>query len=352
MGEECSGLRQLVGFLAFAVLLGLMLDRPTWHRVLLVALAVPFAVLANVLRVLLMSFGAIRFGTEWMNGWLHHAPAGFTIPVGFALLIGVDYLLGRRTVLPKPTQSTGERSWSLAVRLRPVAICLGLTIVLQVALKIHLQAAGADSFPGMAASLRVLPEQFTFNDGGSNRVWNGHDRPELTELQARLPYAADDLLLRDYQLQGSGLVVQLYLAYSRIGEDRKHHPEICIREVTGAPEDLSARQLISLDPEQRRQVQRFVFLTGTTGRTAVYYWHYTLLPASTNNTFLQTIHQRLGQTPPSLTVQVSVNSAHQADLKAIEASFLPALDAALRHEQLPASAVIGATRLPVALLRE
>ena len=38
VAEECSGLRQIVGFVAFAVLLGMMLDRPGWQRLLLMAL--------------------------------------------------------------------------------------------------------------------------------------------------------------------------------------------------------------------------------------------------------------------------------------------------------------------------
>ena len=41
VAEECSGLHQIVGFVAFAVLLGLLLERPGWQRLLLIVLA-PF----------------------------------------------------------------------------------------------------------------------------------------------------------------------------------------------------------------------------------------------------------------------------------------------------------------------
>ena len=137
-----------------------------------------------------------------------------------------------------------------------------------------------------------------------------------------------------------------------IGEDRKHHPEICIREVTGAPEDLSAREKFSLDAENKRQVQRFVFRTGSVGRTTVYYWHYTFLAPAAGNTFLQTLHQRLGERPPSLTVQATTNRDDPAALQAIETQLLPLVDAAFAGRILPPTAVIESNRLPVALLRE
>jgi len=356
VGEQCSGLRQLMGFLAFSVLLGFLLNRPAWHRVALVVMTVPIAILANVVRVLLMSFGAIRFGTHWMNGWLHDAPAGFTIPVGFVLLFSLDYLLRRvypSTEVEVKTEAKTSAG-SLALPLRSVALFLGLALILQWGLRAHLSEAGADSFPGLNAALATVPYDL---ETGQNH-WSGRDRPELADLREKLPYAADEILLRDYILLGNGSGVQVYAVYSRLGEDRRHHPEICVREVTGAPEDLKRRTLIPLDANGQRQVQRFVFLTGLASRMTVYYWHYTLMPESTRNTYLQSLHQRLGHPAPSVTVQVWTNLAptdavpEPLELKRIEEIFLPALDAALSRGVLPRSAMIGATRLPIALLRE
>lgn len=367
VGEECSGLRQLVSFIAFAVLVGLLLDRPGWHRAALVLLAIPVAVIANVCRVALMCGGACQFGTDWMNGWLHHAPAAFAIPVGFAMLVGVDYLLGQlaggpvnqdRADSTDPRVAGPELSHDLAapgqspdgaspplLNLRRTAVFLGLVLLCQVAIKQHLHAAGADSFPAPRAHLSALP--FELGHG-----WHGFDRPELVPLRNKLPYRADDILLRDYRSREGGAIVQVYAVYSRNGDDRKHHPEICIREVTGAPEDLEARAKITLDSEQLRQVQRFVFRTGTVGRTTVYYWHYTFLAPADDDGFIRKLHRRLGQTPPSVTVQVSMNAAEPRDWERIEKSVLPAIDAALAACLLPATAAIDSARLPIALVRE
>ena len=40
------------------------------------------------------------------------------------------------------------------------------------------------------------------------------------------------------------------MVYSHKGEDRKHHPEVCVREAAGKPEDVSARATLALDAER------------------------------------------------------------------------------------------------------
>ncbi len=95
VAEECSGLRQIVAFLALGALLGKMSGRGVGFRLTILALAAPVAILANVVRVLLMGLGAVLFGTGWIKGWLHHAPAAFSLPMGIALYLGLAFLLER-----------------------------------------------------------------------------------------------------------------------------------------------------------------------------------------------------------------------------------------------------------------
>lgn len=95
VAEECSGLRQIVAFLALGALLGKLTGRGLGFRLVLFLLAAPVAILANVVRVLLMGFGAMWFGTSWMHGWLHHAPAAFSLPLGIALYLLVAWSLER-----------------------------------------------------------------------------------------------------------------------------------------------------------------------------------------------------------------------------------------------------------------
>jgi exosortase/archaeosortase family protein len=90
-----------MGFVALGAILGHLSRRSLWFRGLLVLLAVPVAILANVLRVLLMAGGACLFGTAWMHGWLHHAPALFTLPVGLGLYLVVVWGVGRLWLRPQ-----------------------------------------------------------------------------------------------------------------------------------------------------------------------------------------------------------------------------------------------------------
>jgi exosortase len=104
VAAECSGLRQIVAFVALAALVGFLGQRSFLGRTLLIVAAVPVAILANVVRVLLMAGGACFFGTDWLSGWLHGAPALVTLPLGLGLFALVAGLLGRLEKTPVPEE--------------------------------------------------------------------------------------------------------------------------------------------------------------------------------------------------------------------------------------------------------
>ena len=56
--------------------------------------------------------------------------------------------------------------WSVPVIL---ALCLALVFVVQMVLKVHLNAAGTESFPSMRQPLAILPTEF-------GTAWHGADR--------------------------------------------------------------------------------------------------------------------------------------------------------------------------------
>jgi exosortase len=94
VAPECSGLRQIEAFVAIATLLGYLSQRSLVKRILFVLAAVPVAVAANVVRVLLMAFGVRCFGSGWLGGFLHDVPAMFTVPLGLGLLVLTGWVLG------------------------------------------------------------------------------------------------------------------------------------------------------------------------------------------------------------------------------------------------------------------
>jgi len=73
VAEACAGMRLLMAFVALGVAMAYLGDRPIWQRVILVAAAVPIAVLCNVIRVTITSTMYVwdrpEFGQDFMHGF-------------------------------------------------------------------------------------------------------------------------------------------------------------------------------------------------------------------------------------------------------------------------------------------
>lgn len=115
VAEACSGLRQIMAFIALAAVIGHLSRRSLGFRLTLLALSVPVAIAANVGRVILMAVGSRYFGTHWLSGWMHDLPAMVTLPLGLALMLAVTWGLGRLWPPPRaegvsPTSGTREVS--------------------------------------------------------------------------------------------------------------------------------------------------------------------------------------------------------------------------------------------------
>ncbi len=92
VGAPCSGLRSLVAAIGLAAVLAGILSLSPARRLLLVAIALPLAVLGNGLRLLLLILAAERLGTDTALG-LFHGPLGAG---GFLVLALLLVLLALR----------------------------------------------------------------------------------------------------------------------------------------------------------------------------------------------------------------------------------------------------------------
>jgi len=96
--EACSGLRMLVVFFAFATAVALIVKRPLWVKLLLVASAVPIALLVNVLRI--TATGVLY---ELVNGQVaklvFHDLAGWLMMPIALLILGLELQFLKRLVI-------------------------------------------------------------------------------------------------------------------------------------------------------------------------------------------------------------------------------------------------------------
>jgi exosortase len=91
VAEACSGMRMLVAFMALGVAMAYLDDRPIWQRLILVILAVPIAVLCNVIRVVITSTMFYRDRPELGQDFMHSFTGMLMLPPALLML----WLLGK-----------------------------------------------------------------------------------------------------------------------------------------------------------------------------------------------------------------------------------------------------------------
>jgi len=376
VGEQCSGLRQIVTFAALTLLVA-YLSRDRWpFRLGIVLAGVPVAIAANLLRVLLMAFLVMHFGEGSISerntlvfGISYHTAWGLlTMCAGLGLLLGVAWWLGR--VFPNQPPARAEAaghgaakdegtgapplvvSPGLVRRLGGAVLCLGVAAALQLVLQAHLAVADE----GVARSTYLSQPLRGEGDRGfpvSLGAWSG---TEVTPDPATLPYytAADDRLNRGYVQKDEGGHVygphcMLWMVHFRDGRDRHHHPLVCYK-VTGCSEETGRHQALPVGGAGE-PVQRFCFTRGDDRNylSYVYYWHYTFEPPDVGRfSVLQRLHAEWG-VRPSLTVQVHTDARTPEQLDQA-AEFVRLVDERLQAH-LPPGARRGSETLPISIRR-
>jgi exosortase len=105
VAAACSGIRSLMAIFLFATVCGFVMFRSPRKRLLLIALAIPFAVLGNLLRMLLIIVAAVMGGQEWGN-YVHESTIISLIPY---LPAFVGLLFVARWLEEKPDSAGGPQ---------------------------------------------------------------------------------------------------------------------------------------------------------------------------------------------------------------------------------------------------
>lgn len=91
---ECSGMNSIFSLLALSLLyLGGAHERPLWHTGVLVLMVIPFAVLTNLFRVMLLVLSTMFVGDGFAQGIFHDTAGILLFIMALGLLAGLDALL-------------------------------------------------------------------------------------------------------------------------------------------------------------------------------------------------------------------------------------------------------------------
>ena len=93
VAEACSGLRSLMALGTLGVVFAYFFRKNPIERVIIVASAIPIAILVNAFRVTLTGFLAHRIGSAAAQGLIHETEGLFTFALAFGLLLVEAWLL-------------------------------------------------------------------------------------------------------------------------------------------------------------------------------------------------------------------------------------------------------------------
>ena len=95
--DTCSGLRSLISLVALATLWTALMPAATarWKKLVMMAAAVPIALAANMVRIIVLSLVALAFGLRAAEGFIHYGSGMVVFGVACLALAGFNRVLQR-----------------------------------------------------------------------------------------------------------------------------------------------------------------------------------------------------------------------------------------------------------------
>jgi exosortase len=109
VAEACSGMRMIVAFLALGVAIAFISCRFWWQRVILIALAIPVAMVVNVFRVATLGWLSL-YDVEMAGGDFHMLVGLVWLLPALALYLGIVWILNRIVITEPIREMTKEEA--------------------------------------------------------------------------------------------------------------------------------------------------------------------------------------------------------------------------------------------------
>jgi exosortase len=121
VAEACSGLRMLTIFVALAVAMVFLVERPWWDKLIILLSSVPIALIVNIIRITVTGLAYLWFGqdSEFVKKLAHDYAGYFMMPMALGLLWIELQILERLTIPVETAQLRpigGGRGVAIPVR--------------------------------------------------------------------------------------------------------------------------------------------------------------------------------------------------------------------------------------------
>ncbi len=95
VAEACSGLRMLTAFVVVACVLAYIINRPGWHKVVLVCSSVPVAIFCNMIRLVVTAFLFLGVSSKVAEKFFHDFAGWTMMPLAVFILVGEMWIMSR-----------------------------------------------------------------------------------------------------------------------------------------------------------------------------------------------------------------------------------------------------------------
>lgn len=263
--EACSGLRYLFPLASLALLCAYLFQDRLWKQTLLVASAVPLAIVLNGLRIGLIGLLVEWYGQGAAEGFMHAFEGWAMFVISFSLLLGEMWLLGRigRPRISAPSlreqKPNGESAIALPVLSPAFVTCLALLIGMA-ATSYLIQ--GREETPPPRQTFLDFPMEFS--------GWHG--TPMAMEKHYIDTLRFDDYLLADFEGPASA-PINFYVAYyqSQKKGQSAHSPKTCLPGGGWEMSSLTTTSVTEVGTGKAFPVNRVVIQKGH-DRQIVLYW--------------------------------------------------------------------------------
>lgn len=296
VGDVCGGLRSLISLLALGALAAYISSSKWWGKVLLLALAGPIAIAANIVRIFFLCVVGYMWGSEMAGGKVHDYSGVLIYAVAIALFVLAEVPLRRWAGAESEEAAKGRPVLAASLRRRPALLFLGTLAFLGVVTYAHLSILHAQAAAHLDAPAPVaidIPSRIVDYKQIGNDIGVDERTQEILE--------SSTIVIRNYA-SPAGRPIQLSIVHAGSTRRSLHFPEVCL---VGAGWEIVKQESASVGI--LFSAKRLVLVKGDQ-QEAVLYWFKTGDTVTGNfflNAFYWAKNQLMFGTPTSAMVKVT-----------------------------------------------